>query len=231
MQGRCVAGLRIDKGTWVRPVATDSDYGQLYSKHYRLIDGSHAEVLDVLRIDLVDRRPTLAQPENWALGDERWVLLSRPAPPRLYGILYSALEEGPSLFGSFDKRVRSEEAANSDASLALVAPSRLQWYVGNDFHGRPQPRVIFELSGAAYDLPITDPAWTTRIVKALHGKGATAETQDALGVSPTNAVLLTISMGEAYKGYCYKLVAGIVVIPDARAWRQLPQSASPTPRK
>jgi hypothetical protein len=214
MRGRCVAGLRVDRSGWVRPIARETDHGQLYLKHYRLNDDTDPEVLDVVRLDLAAYQPVPGQPENWRIGDQRWILVARPAGPDLYGVLRSSIEAGPSLLGSFDKRISVNLAIQANSSLALVAPSRTAWFVARDLHGRPQSRVIFDLSGAAYDLPITDPAWTSRIVRRLAQLGAVPHPQETIGIPEDSKVLLTVSLSEAFNGYCYKLVAGIVAIQD-----------------
>jgi len=60
---------------------------------------------------------------------------------------------------------------------------------------------------------ITDPAWTTRIVRKLLPLERVAHPQEMVGISKASEILFTISLGEAFKGYCYKLVAAIVVLP------------------
>ena len=73
-----MAGLRVDGTGWVRPIAPNTDHGQLYGPHYRLNDGSPPEVLDVIRIDLASHRPQPGQPENWVMGEQPWALISPP---------------------------------------------------------------------------------------------------------------------------------------------------------
>jgi hypothetical protein len=214
MRGRCVAGLRVDRKGWVRPIAQNTDHGQLYSTHYRLNDDTDPEVLDVIGLDLAAHRPVPGQPENWAIGDKRWILVARPSGPNLHGILRSALELGPSLLGSFDKRISANLAVQAHASLALIAPSNMRWSIGRDLRGRPQPRVLFELNGQPYNLPITDPAWTSRIVLRRSQLEGGPRPQEPIGIPRASKVLLTVSLSEVLDGYCYKLAAGIVVIQD-----------------
>ena len=44
---RCIAGLRVDRGGWVRPVSGRPE-GELEPRHYLLDDGSEPGLLDVL---------------------------------------------------------------------------------------------------------------------------------------------------------------------------------------
>jgi len=214
MGGRCVAGLQVDGTGWVRPIAPKTDHGQLYAPHYKLNDGTAPEVLDVISIDLASHRPQPGQPENWVMGEQKWVLVSRPAGPELYGVLRSALDAGPSLLGSLEAKMPASVAARAQASLALVAPLRTHWFLRR--YARPQPRVTFELNGQPYNLPITDPAWTSRLVRRLSGLESGTHPKEAIGISQASNVLFTVSLSEEYPDTrsCYKLVAGIIVMPD-----------------
>src|SRR6266850_2762792 len=62
MGGRCIAGLRTDGGGWVRPIASETEHGQLYFRHFKLDDGSEPKVLDVIRVDLARAAPAPGQP-------------------------------------------------------------------------------------------------------------------------------------------------------------------------
>jgi hypothetical protein len=213
MGGRCVAGLRVDGKGWVRPIAKDTDHGQLYSFHYRLKNDSDPEILDVIKVSLEERRPSTGQPENWIIGKDPWLLVARPLNPNLYKILGSALVPGPRLLGSTGRRVSEKDIDQVSASLALISPSKLRFFLEPDFSNRLQPRASFELKGQYYDLPITDPSWITLIVRKLEPLDRAGHTQEAIGISRDREILFTVSLGEAFRGYCYKLVAGIVVLP------------------
>lgn len=209
--GRCVAGLRSDGRGWVRPVAPDTTHGELYSQHLRLEDNSTPEVLDLLRVDLKCAKPSPSQPENWVIARKQWILISRPAGPELHMVLRGALVRGPRLLGSTGRCVSAIAASDVSDSLALVIPLRFRCYIQRELGDRPQPRAIFELTGTSYDLPITDPAWTSRIVRKLLPLEPRTYPQEAIGIPEQSLVLFTISLGEPFNGYCYKLVAGIIV--------------------
>src|SRR5258708_2932558 len=163
--GRCIAGLRTDGGGWVRPVAPDTPQGQLYFRHYKLDDGSEPGVLDVIGVDLAAPRPEPGQPENWVIGPERWVLRERPAGANLRSVFRNAIERGSLLFGSKARTV--EGAATVGASLSLVAPAMTRWCLESRKDGRPQPRVLFRLANQMHNLPVTDAAWISRILRNL----------------------------------------------------------------
>lgn len=215
LSGRCVAGLRIDGQGWIRPVGPAQD-GTLYTRHYTLDDGTEAKVLDILRIDIASPRPQPHQPENWLVGNIPWQLIARPAPESSLPILYSHLVYGPDLLGNRSDRVPydSFSQAPAQASLALVMPDTMHWDVRtNIFSGRRQTRAFFTLGGTSYDLSVTDPIWEQRLATPSSGSFSRA----SIGLSSEDKILLTISLGEPFQGYCYKLVAAVIVV--SYSWR------------
>lgn len=210
--GRCIAGLRADGNGWVRPIAPDTDHGQLYARHYRLDQKPEPDMLDLIRMDLADPRPVPGQPENWSLSAGGWVLLPGPIGPKERAVLKNAIVNGPALLGCTGRSISEKYAGRAGASLALVAPRWLRWYVTRDTYDRFQARVIFALSQKKYDLPVTDPAWSSRIVRTI-GEAAGQHTNDIIGIPRRAIVWLTVSLSEPFRGACYKLVAGVVVLP------------------
>jgi hypothetical protein len=148
--GRCVAGLRLDGNGWVRPIASETAHGQLYSRHYRLEGDAEPEVLDVIGVDLVEYRPMPDQPENWLIGPKPWTLKQRRGGQELYPMLRAFLEPGPALLGSTSKLVPARTDIRALSSLALIAPTKVRWFLENDFRGRPQLRVLFKLRAQPY---------------------------------------------------------------------------------
>jgi len=213
MRGRCVAGLGTNGEGWIRPIAGDTDHGQLDQRHYRLGQGAEPEVLDIIGIELLRSKPIPGQPENWEIGDRPWNLIRRPAGRDLYPVLNAALVSGPNLLGSTHPSIRADAAAALTSSLALVKPSAVSFHVKLDQRGRLQPRTAFALQRQRYDLPITDPAWHSRIVRALSGELGSAHARQDIGMPEGSEIIFTISLSEPWGGFCYKLVAGIVVLP------------------
>jgi hypothetical protein len=120
MRGRCIAGLRADGGGWVRPIASDTDLGQLEFNHYRLGDGSEPQLLDLVRLDLNEHRPVAGQPENWSIGASSWTLEARPIGINERRVLDKAVERSPfTWFAAFERCGRGSSA------IELVARHRL----------------------------------------------------------------------------------------------------------
>jgi len=94
--------------------------------------------------------------------------------------------------------------------LALVRPTGLLFVSQSSFRGSPQARARFTHRGNQYNLAITDPAWEFQIA----GRQPGTYPPDAFGLRADRA-FLTISLGEPFDGFCYKLVAAIFELPGS----------------
>ena len=210
LQGRCVAGLRTDGEGWIRPVAA-VPLGTLHPGHYMLQDVTQPLLMDVISVSYHGGQAEPHQPENWLIDSTGWRLVFRPAPAEYDAILRGSLETGPGLLGNESNRVdyATLAAMPGAASLALVVPEDLQWNVTTDFRGQRRTKARFKLAGAAYDLPITDPCWPSRLDHLPLGVYPVA----AANVAADEYVMLTVSLGEPtpWDNCCYKVVAGVVV--------------------
>src|SRR5438105_3524186 len=209
--GRCIAGLRIDGGGWVRPIAPETSHGQLYFKHYKLNDGTEPAVLDVIAVDLSAPQPVPGQPENWIIGKQPWVLRERPAGASVRPIWRKAVQRGSLLFGSTARKV--ERAEDVAASFALVAPAMIRWAIEPRKDRRVQPRVLFRLGNKLHNLSVTDPLWISRILRTLGAMEAGWYKNEVIGIPAAQKTWLTVSLSEPYEGARYKLVTAIIGPP------------------
>jgi hypothetical protein len=178
-----------------------------------LDDGTEARLLDVIQVGVRARRPAVHQPENWVINEKPWSLIARPMAKSLVPVLQDAIVDGPELLNGSSDRVSyaSLQEQNATASLALVAPKKLQLYRQSSFTGKPQARGRFSLGkgseACVYDLVVTDPEWRSRIIQ----QGP----QDL--IQTTAKFVVTISVGEPFGLYCYKLIAAIIPLPSSLA--------------
>jgi hypothetical protein len=130
MRGRCVAGLRVDTGTWLRPVSDESD-GALYPRHYEFSDGTEAAVLDVVSLQVVDPQPAPHQPENWRLAAGRWRRTGRLEADHAVRYLRRHALRGGILLGGASDRVEYASLIRrpAAASLAVVEPQQLAFNI------------------------------------------------------------------------------------------------------
>lgn len=168
-------------------------------------DGSDPRVLDVIEVPLLKPKPKHYQQENWLLDpDKYWKRVGRLDWKKVL-----ALVEDPKTLWTNESSTRAglndqisfDTAEKLKSSLVLIHVKDLRLHVlrpGKDF-GNSKIRVQgrFEHRGEQYWLWVTDPV--ERDYKA-RGEGE-------YGVGEC---CITVSIGEPYKGNCYKLIAAII---------------------
>jgi hypothetical protein len=207
---RCLAGLRVDGGGWVRPVS-NNEHGKLQYSQYHLPDHSEPHLFDLIQVGLSHRQPTPHQPENWLVDGSAWTLLERPASADHVRVVCDAVSGGPLLFGNAGPsvpfaRFRSQPAQES---LVLVEPANIRWHTEfNTYRLCNMPRVSFRLGDVPYDLPLTDPTYAGPLQRRDEGSYSSSD----LGIPEDGKILFTVSLGDPLDGICYKLVAAVVVV-------------------
>ena len=209
LSGRCIAGKELPAnnptGQWIRPVSSrESEEVSEYERQYR--DGSDPRVLDILDVPVLRANPKGFQRENWLLDPERyWERVSRVAGndlERFTDPVAPLWINGDSTYNGRNDRIQVEIADGLDNSLRLVRVNRLELVVsqpGLDF-GNYRRRVQgrFQYNGADYWLRVTDPSYERQYLQQTNGN------------YPIGDAFLTISLGEPFQGYAYKLIAAII---------------------
>lgn len=208
LSGRCLAGRELVDGCpseWIRPVSS-REHEEVSEREREYQNGEDPQVLDVIDVPLIEAQPRMFQSENWLLDpDCYWTKVGRLEVADVadhvdnYGPLWlNASSTGAGL----KDRIPVDQANELKSSLTLVQVPEVHVKVfkpGADF-GNPKRRVQagFQLGGDDYRLWITDPIYEHRYL-------AQADGEYALG-----PCYLTVSLGEPYDGYVYKLVAAII---------------------
>ncbi len=206
--GRCIAGREWRggrAGRWVRPVSDreNRDVSE-YERQYE--DGSDPRILDVIDVPLREPLPQPCQPENWLLDPEyhreksgrlSWFdlpALADPAAP--------LRADGCSSYEGRNDRVPLDAADSIGDSLRLLRIDDLALSVfrpGEAFgNAKRRVQARFPHAGRDYALWVTDPRWERYCLAKPDGRYR-------LG-----ACYLTVSLGEPYRGFRYKLVAAIM---------------------
>ncbi len=205
--GRCIAGKeQLANGSfagWVRPVSIDSD-GALSEFECCYEDGNESQVMDIVDIPLIYHRPDGHQQEDWLLspneclvkvGRVEWSELERLVDPTK-----PLWINGYCTARGLNDRVPHSVAETLQDSLRLIRVNSLTIRVSTEeVRGRLKQKVRgrFRHNGTDYGLVITDPHY--------EGEGDLVEGDSQLG-----ECFLTVSLGEPYKGHCYKLIAAVI---------------------
>ncbi len=116
--------------------------------------------------------------------------------------------DGNSTYNGLYDKVPEAQATGLPNSLMLLEPDRLTVSVaveGAEFDNpRSKVRADFTLAGKRYILAVTDPV----IESVYRAKGN--------GQYPIAGARICVSLGGAYAGYCYKLVAAIITAARAQ---------------
>lgn len=209
-RARCLAGLRVDGGGWVRPVS-NREHGELQYSQYRLPDHSEPHLFDVIRVGLSLLQPLPHQPENWLVDNSPWTLLERPAPADYARLVSAAVFNGSELLGNTGRFVPQGQFRDRQAreSLVLIQPTDIRWHTEFDTHKlRNTARVPFFLGEIPYDLPLTDLAYAGPLQRRDEGGYRSSD----LGIPDDATILFTVSLGDPLDGIWHKLVAAVVVV-------------------
>jgi hypothetical protein len=209
---RCVAGVRLDNGNWIRPISREK-HGELSPSQLQLATHEDPRLFDVISVWLGEHAPAKNQPENWRIQNSPWMLVSRPAPAEHSALLKNVLFRDSVLFGNTSDRVayRTFETAPSKESLVLAKPAQTRWIVKRTLTWKRQLRVNFRLGNVPYDLAVTDIPFDDK----LKGLALGEYSSEQFGIQDESALYFTISLGEPLdNGYCFKLVAAVLLLPS-----------------
>ncbi len=209
--GRCVAGVCVEDGSWVRLRGKAAD-GALEAAEYSLggvtdVKRSEVRLLDLIEVELHYALPSDAHPEDWVIAPGRWRLLERPVSVGRWDAMAAAADKGATILRGYRDRMTVEEVREKAlvASLVLVCPSEVSWWIKEE-GGTRKNRALFRRHHVTYDFAVTDPRWLERLNLMPAGIYPTS-----MFVDGASEVWLTVSLSEAFRGWHYKLVAAVIV--------------------
>ncbi|HHX87758.1 MAG TPA: hypothetical protein GX693_06245 [Firmicutes bacterium] len=193
---RCIAGIEPDTGKWIRPVKPGGGALSLADICYQ--DGSHPKLLDIVRVPVINKEPLYYQPENWIVDEDIYwsrlgVVDQKLLPRYCFTERYIFFDQNDRL-----AKYRCEQIGIS-YSLMLVKPEKVIFRKTKSATNKPQLRALFCYNDILYNLVVTDPEWESRY--------AVAEDDD---YPLRRECLFTISLGEAFEGCHYKLIAAVI---------------------
>lgn len=192
--GRCVAGIDLATGRWIRPVSGQNS-GEL-NRDSSLVFSSgptrYIKPFDVVDLGQPIACPNPGQPENVLRGEEQW-RLKRIATA--HEVLQFAQPDGQIFLGDYG-RISVSDANQIRKSLTLIRVQNPSFALrDNETLARQQLRGRFTFSGRHYDLSVTDDSPWTHDARLRPIDGETGDW------------LLTISLGVPWRQSMYKMIA------------------------
>jgi hypothetical protein len=209
---RCLAGIRLDTGGWIRPVS-DAEGSALVESQYTTAGDHIPSPLDTIEIKVKQQRPKYNQPENWVIADDDWRLITTELNKKQLLAINTAIQKQGDIIFNSDKFVSKHKLRESQIrrSLTLLSPDSPRFYSKRK-RDRSKPYTKFEFDNTQYNFSITDHSWR----EAVREEGDTAlpSTDD---IEDDKEILYTVSLAQSNdEGACYKLVAGVFTIESEK---------------
>ena len=205
---RCVAGIDLDTGKWVRPVSQLPGGAIPELKTAVRKDGRLVPVapLDVVEFEVGQNRATPHHPEDVELRGP-FSLIGNMSIAELRAKFPEVVQDEGPIFGDYSDRIPAAAVLSigSHSSLMLMQVSRFGFDKTLNIRGNPQFRGSWGERPKHVDLVITDPEFV--------------HVRQSLASGLIDGALVTISLGEELKGAHFKLIAAVLplgeIIPSA----------------
>jgi hypothetical protein len=210
---RCVAGISLISKQWVRLVG-QAVPGCLTLKEASYPDGKEVRPLDIFEAEVDEACGSNSHPEDVYISPQPLRRIERFDRPHHSGKIALHVSKSPMVLDNYSDRIyyRKLEGAPIPNSIQLVKPDDLWWWI-RDEGGKRKHRALFRVGNASrirYDFAVTDPIWLQQL--NLLSPGVYANSL-LLGEKP-HKTLLTVSLSEPFEGFHYKLVAGVISLPE-----------------
>ncbi len=206
--GYCIAGKEWADGKigpWVRPVSRQTN-GELAPEDIRMNNNALPCLMDIVEFETQGPARHAYQKENFFSAEKRpWIWqwkLPDAALTKLLDSPDSLWMEGFSSTSGLNDRIPEEIVVeNTTMSLYLIRPENLTILVTDDLYGRKKVNARFTYREVSYLLSVTDMVIEREYLMKPQGE------------YPQNSknIYLTISLGEPFNGFCYKLVAAVMI--------------------
>ena len=205
--GYCLAGkewVEGKAGPWLRPVSRQ-ETGELSTGEIRMNNGNIPQCMDVIIIETEGAAHHPYQKENVLIAEKYPWIWQRKLPleslPSFVDDVNSLWLTGFHSTNGVNDRVPEKAVSEAnEPSIYLIRPNDFTLVVSGDLDGRNKVRARFAHRDTSYLLSVTDPGIERTYLIKDHGEYPLI----------AKDLYLTVSLGEPFNGYCYKLVAAVI---------------------
>ncbi len=205
--GRCIAGKEIlpaGIGGWIRPIGQAAT-GELSLSEIMLHTGAEPALLDIIGLRVGEESRTYSyQPENRFCGNG-WSFdgtLPRSSLSELVDDVDLLWINGYQSYNGINDRIPIELVEQHITSSLLFVPVEdLHIIAGKDVRGLSKIWADFHHKAVKYRLHVTDPVIEAEYMTRNFGRYPVDDP----------AAYLTLSIGEPFEGFCYKLAAAVLL--------------------
>ncbi|OPZ95086.1 MAG: hypothetical protein BWY74_00052 [Firmicutes bacterium ADurb.Bin419] len=154
----CVAGIDIDTGKWVRLVSSDSEsHGALSYQNIRYADGTAVNVLDKVKVNILDFKPSATQPENVLIDESKHFI--KKGTSTIHEVLeIHPPEEHKTILGNDSYYVSPSDIGIVKHSLVLIKVNNVSFNWWQNSYGKDKLKMNFFYNGKYYsNISVTDP--------------------------------------------------------------------------
>lgn len=206
--GYCIAGKEWSDGRigpWVRPVSRRIN-GELTAEEVRMNNEKIPGCMDIVEVETHGPARHAYQKENFFSAEKQTWMWQWKLPDATLAKLLDHPDnlwlDGSSSTSGLNDRVPEEIVVKNDTpSLYLIRPDDFMILVSDDLYGRKKVNARFTYRKTPYLLSVTDMTLEREYLM---------KPQDEYPLDNKN-IYLTISLGEPFNGFCYKLVAAVMI--------------------
>lgn len=203
-EGRCVAGKEWDGrsfGGWIRPV-TPGDDSAITNDQRKYANNYIAVVLDYVQADFTGPDGRGFQAENHFISQPSQWKCVRKAQKAILTTLVDTpatlwTNTCPDSLNGKNDRIADGKLTQQVNSLYLIKIMEITVHVEEVAGKKPKVRGEFVYNGVTYKFKITDPKFEQKYE------------EHKTGVYNAKIDYLTVSLGEIFEGYAYKLIAAV----------------------
>ena len=192
---KCVAGINLANGNWVRLVTNDKDsHGAVSDETLTCKNGKRVQVLDIIEAPVFGACSDEIQPENVLLNLQVYIeIVGSMSIEQVLNI--HPLETKINILGNEYSYITEERVKNVGYSLTMVEVNNLEIIREENLSGKPKTKAKFYYNGSRYEgMSVTD----EKFYSVASG-------------AKFNRAIIVVSIGSPYNNRYYKFVSAIYI--------------------